>query len=196
MKVWASDGIPGEVTVRGISRTAWAELVDAHPPIEGEADWNHETFPPALIAACTGFSEVEAAEWWDETTPDSADDVFTECLRLSAPGSLTWAVHLLHRNTRLAAEVGLCVQMGISHDVFTTWSPRAQDLALGSTFRAADTCPGCGCPSEAMTDQSKAEVVSRICFQCRDVTAANASMPEEARGWTHLMVIPTSDGAL
>jgi hypothetical protein len=41
-------------TLRGLSRTRWRELADAHPPIEGvdEGEVNEESFVTAMIAEC------------------------------------------------------------------------------------------------------------------------------------------------
>lgn len=50
-------------TFRGIGRAAYEKLVDSHPPTAeqrtkakaggmGDLAWNHDTLPPALVAAC------------------------------------------------------------------------------------------------------------------------------------------------
>ena len=53
------DGASVDIAVRQISRLAWARLRDAHPSARGGL-WDEDTFPPALIAACTGFTLEQA----------------------------------------------------------------------------------------------------------------------------------------
>lgn len=63
---------------RGIGRARYEALVDRHQPTEnqrtkakasgmGEIAWNHDTFPPALVAACLvdpPLTEEEVAQLW------------------------------------------------------------------------------------------------------------------------------------
>lgn len=74
-----------EVTIRALPRRAYRELLDAHPPTAedgADADWNGETFPPALIAASCLHPELgleEATELWDEWEPSEAGRLFQAC---------------------------------------------------------------------------------------------------------------------
>ena len=190
MRVWLPDGTGADITVTGLSRADWSVLLQEHPPREGEEAWNEATFAPALIAACTGFTIGEATVFWDESPIDAAEDLFSECLRTSNPGSYEWAVRRLRRNGRLAAEVALCVQMGLPHSVFTAWSDRDQDLALASASLERDHCPGCGAPEAAMSDPSKADVIVRTCWMCQARDAQLEAIPPEQRSHTHVMVVP------
>jgi len=59
-------------TFRSIGRAAWDRLVMAHKPTpdqkEQGAEWNTDTFPPAVIAACAEsplIPETEAFAMWD-----------------------------------------------------------------------------------------------------------------------------------
>lgn len=65
-------------TFRGIGRARYEALVDKHPPTleqrtkakatgMGELAWNHDTFPPALVAACVtepAMTEEQVAQLW------------------------------------------------------------------------------------------------------------------------------------
>lgn len=190
MRVWRGDGTPVDVTVTGLSRTDWSILVQEHPPRPGEQLWCEDTFPPALIAACTSKTVAEATEWWDESPTDAAEEMFSECLRVSSPGQFDWAVRRLRRNSRLASEVSLCVQMGIAHSVFCGWSGRDQDLALASALIARDCCPGCGAPEAAMSNPARAEIKVKACLMCQGKAATSDAIPESERGHTHVFVIP------
>lgn len=74
-------------TLKSIGRAAYDALVDAHQPTGaqrakakslgiGELAWNHETFPPALVAACLvepQLSEEEVASLWRDDSWNQAE---------------------------------------------------------------------------------------------------------------------------
>ena len=191
MRVWLPTGEPADITVHGLTRPQWTALLDGHPPRDGETGWNEDTFPPALIAACTGFPVADAATWWQESPEDAAEAVFAECLRLAVPGSWEWAKRLLARNPRRLAEVELCNHMGIAHSVFLTWVGDDQDLALAAHEVNRDHCPGCGVPEAAMGDPEAAELVIRPCLHCQARAARLDDIPADRRGYVHVFVVPT-----
>lgn len=71
---------------RALPRPVWAQLLGEHPPTEVQADMGHEynveTFPAALIAACSvdGMGESEAQELLDEWSDADAKALFTAAL--------------------------------------------------------------------------------------------------------------------
>ncbi|WP_328925565.1 hypothetical protein OG429_13520 [Streptomyces sp. NBC_00190] len=83
------------LTFRALPRPAWEQLLRDHPPTEAQADigmeYNVETFPAALIAAChlerddTGtevpsMSETDAQELLDAWADADAKALFTTAL--------------------------------------------------------------------------------------------------------------------
>lgn len=83
--------------VRSLSRVDYRNLLDAHPPRNDDEDWNEETFPPALIAACVfkvevqregstdeidGLTVEEATEMWQEWEA-GLTQVATACWQLN-----------------------------------------------------------------------------------------------------------------
>lgn len=189
MRLWLPTGEPADVTVRGLDRQQWRDLLEKHPPRNADEAFNEDTFPPALIAACTGLAGAE--QWWEESPVDAAEDLFTECLRLSNPGSWAWASRALSRDGRLAAEVALATSMGIPHSAFLAWPDRDQDLALAQHAREGDHCPGCGVPEAAMQDPTAAEPVTRRCLHCQAKASAIENIPAEMRGFVHVFVVPS-----
>lgn len=185
------DGASVDIAVRQISRLAWARLRDAHPSAKGGL-WDEDTFPPALIAACTGFTLEQAREAWDHWPATDAEALFAACIRASAPASWQWATERFRVDGRLALEVRVASRMGIAHSVFASWSSRDQDLALASAEAEASRCPGCGAPAAAMRDPRKADVIVESCLMCQAKAAAVDSIPPEQRGHTHVMVVPAS----
>lgn len=190
MRVWLPTGEPADITVRGLTRPQWTTLLDSHPPRDGETGWNEDTFPPALIAACTSFTAADAESWWIETPEDAAEALFAECLRQSVPGSWEWARRLLKRNPRRMAEVELCNHAGIPLSEFLTWPADDQDLALAAHEVGRDHCPGCGVPTAAMEDPEAAEVVKRPCLHCMARAAVQDDIPADQRGHVHVFVVP------
>ncbi|GAA3304803.1 hypothetical protein ACF09H_08845 [Streptomyces sp. NPDC014983] len=80
------------LTFRALPRPAWEQLLRDHPPTEAQADqgmeYNVETYPAALIAAChierdesggevPGMSEQEAQELLDAWPDSEAKALFT-----------------------------------------------------------------------------------------------------------------------
>ncbi|MFE7129332.1 hypothetical protein ACFVIM_00535 [Streptomyces sp. NPDC057638] len=81
-----------QLIFRALPRPAWEQLLRDHPPTEAQADsgmeYNVETFPAALIAAChierdetgtevAGMTEVEAQELLDLWADSDAKALFT-----------------------------------------------------------------------------------------------------------------------
>lgn len=186
MRYWAPDGTPRDVTVRGLTRARWAQLLDKHPPREGEEQWNEDTFPPALIAECTGLPLNEVTTWWDESTADAAEELLGECLRVAYPGSIEWAVRLLRRNSRRLLEVRAAARLGLGWSAFTTLPADDQDLVMAEMQIAADVCPNCGVPSDGMQDPTAATVAYRRCLHCQAKAEASAAIPENERGFVHV----------
>lgn len=75
-----------ELTLRALPRKEYRVLLDEHPPVEDGKDWNGETFPPALIAACVVepvFTLQQATQLWDEWEAGDAARVFLTCFNLN-----------------------------------------------------------------------------------------------------------------
>jgi hypothetical protein len=78
-----------ELTLTALPRKQYRELIEAHPPGESdskEADWNGDTFPPALIQACISdppFTLEEATEFWDTWEASEVGRVFLACWNLN-----------------------------------------------------------------------------------------------------------------
>lgn len=75
--------------LRGIGRRAFRELSEAHSDDTDDTGWNMETFPPALVAACSEspkLTEQEALEIWadDEWTIKELDSLFHAAIALSS----------------------------------------------------------------------------------------------------------------
>ncbi|MFF3493738.1 hypothetical protein ACFYWS_20565 [Streptomyces sp. NPDC002795] len=74
------------LTFRALPRPAWEQLLREHAPSEDQADqgmdYNPETFPAAVIAACSvdGMSEAEAQELLDAWPDGEAKALFTSAL--------------------------------------------------------------------------------------------------------------------
>ncbi|MEU2558437.1 hypothetical protein ABZ626_03680 [Streptomyces longispororuber] len=83
------------LTFRALPRPAWEQLLRDHPPTEAQADqgmeYNIETYPAALIAAChierdesgaevAGMTEQEAQELLDAWPDSEAKALFTSAL--------------------------------------------------------------------------------------------------------------------
>ncbi|TQE30874.1 hypothetical protein Sipo8835_23055 [Streptomyces ipomoeae] len=74
------------LTFRALPRPVWAQLLREHPPTEAQADMGHEynveSFPAALIAACSvdGMGEGEAQELLDNWSDADAKALFTAAL--------------------------------------------------------------------------------------------------------------------
>lgn len=193
--VWRDEAdVEQTVTVTALDPVAFAELVDRHPP--GPADpaglpWSEETFPPALIAASTGWSPAFTRTWWDEETPDLTDELLAKCLAASAPGhDFTWAVRRLEHDPRLLLEMEYCGPRGLPHDAFLLWSRRSQDLALAQLVRSRDRCPGCGVPTAAMDDPTAADIELKTCVHCEYRSRLIDTIPEAERYRVHAFLTP------
>ena len=82
----AEDNLDAEtirLTFRALPRPVWEQLLREHPPTEAQSDqgmeYNVETFPAALIAACSvdGMAETEAQELLDMWADADAKAMFT-----------------------------------------------------------------------------------------------------------------------
>lgn len=183
------------LTVTGLDRLAFDQLVEDHAPRPGEdLLWNDATFPPELIAACTGRSLAWAEHFWHASEVDEAEDVFEVCLRQSGPGLWTWATWRLQRDPRVRLELRLCNKAGISHSHFLggprVWTERDRDLALAALELDLDRCPGCGVAREDMQDPDAAEIVQDSCVHCELKAHMWNAIPEAERDRVHLMVVP------
>ncbi|MGW3651074.1 hypothetical protein [Streptomyces sp. NPDC000878] len=75
-----------KLTFRGLPRPEWEQLLREHPPTETQADLGHEynveSFPAALIGACSvdGMSVDEAQELLDTWSDADAKALFTTAL--------------------------------------------------------------------------------------------------------------------
>jgi len=170
------------VPVRGLSRKEWAQVCYTAP-------LDDESFPPALIAACTGMT-LEAAQFaWDEWPTLTAEGLFDKCLELSQPGTWDWAKQALLSHSRLMIELTVCETYSIPHSVFLEWPDTDQDLAIAAFMERKDHCPGCGAPSEAMDNPTLAKITARRCLKCVELKGVRDSIPESERSFNHLNVV-------
>lgn len=81
------EGDTVDLLFRALPRKQYRILVDEHPPRDGKTeDWNADTFPPALIAACAvdpQFTVEQATEVMDEWETDDASRIFLTCFYLN-----------------------------------------------------------------------------------------------------------------
>jgi hypothetical protein len=81
-----ADGDTAAFVMRALPRREYRDLLDEHPPITEGADWNHDTFPPALIAACAVEPTVtveQAVKAWDEWEAGEMGRLFLTCFQLN-----------------------------------------------------------------------------------------------------------------
>lgn len=79
-------GEPVELTFRALPRKEYRLLLEAHPGAEDDADWNPDTFPPALIAASLvepEFTVEQATRLWEEWEDAEAVRLFLACFNLN-----------------------------------------------------------------------------------------------------------------
>jgi hypothetical protein len=77
---------------RALPRPEYSALIDTHHP--GPADreinamWNRQTFPPALIAACSigAITEDQARRMWAAWDAGTLSQMFEFCYRLNEDG--------------------------------------------------------------------------------------------------------------
>ena len=189
MKVQTDDG-EEIVQILPIGRQQYRSLADAHPPAEGDdTPWNDITFPPALIAACTGWSMMTSRRAWNQWPTGDAENLFIECLRESAPGPLTWAHDLLRRNGRRSLEVKASMQMGIPTSVFLAWPKDDQDLVLAALEADANRCE-CGVNIDEGRKIGKYKVGYRRCEVCKIRHDANEDIASEERSYVHVELLP------
>lgn len=187
------DDVEAELIVTGVHRWEYDLLLEQHPPRPAElAPFNEATFPPALLAACTGQPVEVTDRWWQTWPADTADDVFETCHRLSAPGAIDWATRRLQRDARLRLEVRYCNAHGLPHDTFLRWPDRSQDLALAGYLLEQNRCPGCGVPADAMDDPDAADVEQQECVHCDLREQVAKAVPEGDRSRIHTYVVPAA----
>jgi hypothetical protein len=92
-------------TLRGLSRTRWKELVEAHPPVEGEdeGEVNEESFVTAMIAECCVepmMTIEQAGRLRDEVTDGQWQELATASWQLNK--SMIGIPFSLAASTRLA----------------------------------------------------------------------------------------------
>jgi hypothetical protein len=182
-----------EILVAALSRLEWQKLLDAHParPDSDDSLWNEATFPPALIAACTGRPLDEAREWYEESSASDGDQLFEECLRASAPGSVAFYVRLLRENPRRYVEAATALSMGIPLSKFLSWSPEDQDWAIAVREVDGDVCPGgCGAPNKDRENYEAFVVEHMRCVNCQKLEAARNEVPADQKGHVHVRLVP------
>lgn len=186
------DGDDHVVTVTGLARDEWAKVLDAHQPRPKSTDtaWNEATFPPALIARCTGLSVALVTSWWQETPPDASDVVFEACLRQSDTGNVEWAIRRLRSNPRILLEVRAATRAGLPRGEFLQWSGEDQDFLIAWTSIENDMCPGgCGVARADMQNPTAYTAVKSKCLWCQQLELTRESIPAEDRGHTHATLI-------
>ena len=82
------DGRSADIRIRALPRKQYRELLETHPPADSDekADWDAETFPPALIAASCVDPELtleQAQQIWDEWEAAEAGPLFLACWGLN-----------------------------------------------------------------------------------------------------------------
>jgi len=191
MRVYGDDGQSVDYQVTGLDRQSWSDIVSSHPPRDTDPGvWNADTFPPALIAACTGVSRGEAKSWWDEAPMMDAEQLFTECVQMSSPGTYIWATNRLKTNSRMHAEVEAAIELGIAPSVFRAWSTDDQDYVLAAIEMRADRCPGCNVPKADQRDPSAWTTDYSTCLHCKQRQTASEEIPDEQRSYTHVSLVP------
>lgn len=81
------DGGDVDVSLKALPRKQYRLLLEEHPhedPKKG--DWNPDTFPPALIAACAvdpEFTVEQAQQLWDEWETSDSTKLFLACFNLN-----------------------------------------------------------------------------------------------------------------
>ena len=81
-----------KIRFHALPRPEYSALMDAHHP--GPADreigamWNRQTFPPALIAACSKgvISDEQARRMWAKWDAGTLSQLFGHCYRLNEDG--------------------------------------------------------------------------------------------------------------
>lgn len=192
------DGAGGVVTltVQGLDRAAWADLIHQHPTTDPRHRWDPGALYPALVLRCVTDPVLDlatAAQMVDD--PDIGTDLVDLCLRLTEPAGLDWARRRLDTDARLFAEVGAAVRMGIGHHQLTGWPIESQDLALAWIAIEAEnkhrlTCPGCGVPRSDMTKPMAWEPDLLRCAHCDTLETARRGISEENRHREHIVLVP------
>ena len=80
-----------DLRFRSIPRPDYRRLLDEHPPVDEADNWNEDTFPPALIAACAvepPFTLDEATELWNTWDAGDAGQVFMAVWALNERSSV------------------------------------------------------------------------------------------------------------
>ena len=80
------DGTTADFTLRALKRTEYRALLDEHPPVKEGADWNGDTFPPALLTASAidpVLTLEQATEMWAEWEAGEMGRLFLACWQLN-----------------------------------------------------------------------------------------------------------------
>lgn len=80
------DGTTVDFTVQALPRSEYRTLLDDHPPVKDGADWNADTFPPALVAACCVdpvMTLEQAQQMWEEWEAGEVSRLFLSCWQLN-----------------------------------------------------------------------------------------------------------------
>ncbi|MCR6649702.1 MAG: hypothetical protein NVV70_16785 [Cellulomonas sp.] len=160
----------------GLSRRQWADLRFAHPD-DDPADPSDRFIEAVLHAAGVdpdGFvSERDLLAAYREVLAGGPDHA--------------WARRLIDADPTIAVEASVCLDMGVSHDEFLSWSERAQDLAIATALKRRDLCPAGRHPRDVMGNAELVQVARVYCAVCDrehelEKRAADAGMPTS--GWS------------
>jgi hypothetical protein len=80
------EGTTAPFLFRALKRTEYRALLDDHPASEEGADWNTDTFAPALIAASAVDPVItieQATQMWDEWEAGEMGRMFLACWQLN-----------------------------------------------------------------------------------------------------------------
>ena len=80
------DGTTADFTLRALKRSEYRALLDEHPPSREGADWDADTFPPALLAASAidpVLTVEQATEMWTEWEAGEMGRLFLSCWQLN-----------------------------------------------------------------------------------------------------------------
>lgn len=80
------DGTTVDFKLRALPRSEYRAMLDDHPPVDSGAEWNPDTFCPALIAACCVdpvMTGEQATQIWNEWEAGEVGRLFLACWQLN-----------------------------------------------------------------------------------------------------------------
>ena len=176
--------------LRPLTPGEWSRLVDQHPSADPRYKWDPDTFEPALVRACMVSPDIDPStleQLVDDV--DAGGQLVSLAVRMSQPDSLAWARERVAKDDRLALELAVCAQAGISRAAFLEWDVRDQELALAYHESRTRVCPGCGVPEADMKRFDAWTPDGRTCLHCQSLELAEQRIPETARRSTHLHLV-------